>query len=157
MILPVENDTSTCSHTFTSPLSFNHYNLYGLECLSVGNCSFSTNKALETLVQPTINNQTTNLIINMTTSMENVPILLLNGILLHLGTQNTPCHQRLPFNRVFFFIFQFILKLFMIPGCRNMPLFLRKYSSHHLFILFNPILHVIHLNLQSCQVLLHGL
>ena len=63
-------------------------------------------------------------------------------------------------NWIFFFISKFILKLFMIQGCWNMPflsLSLRKYSSQHLFILFNPISHVIHLNLQSCKVLLHGL
>ena len=64
------------------------------------------------------------------------------------------------FNRISFFISKFILKLFMIQRCRNTPflsLSLRKYSSQHLFILFNPILHVIHPNLQSCKVLLHGL
>ena len=47
---------------------------------------------------PAINNQTTNLTINMAANMKNIFTLLLNHILLHLGTQNTLCHQRLSFH-----------------------------------------------------------
>ena len=99
------------------------------------------------LLHRPIHSQATNLIINMALSMENVPMLfnglslghsknvlsptplLSSNILLHLPINS----QALHYSRIL--------------EHTSLYFSLRKYSSQHLFILFNPISHVIHLNL----------
>jgi len=48
---PIENGTTTCLVIFTSPLLFNHYNLYSLVCLTIHKFSLLTRVMLTILVQ----------------------------------------------------------------------------------------------------------